>query len=630
MPVIDLLRQGIKQAGKEQWWQGLNPIWLGEISLILPEILDFLPDLPLPQPTGGLSAQNRFFEAVCQVLSVLIEGTIPGIVFIDNLEWADESTLDLLAYLIRRLHGRAMFLLITWRTETSPATAILEQMLSESARQGYGFHVPLPPLSSAQMYELIDQTAKESQQLPRNFIDQLITESEGLPYMLVEYLQAALEGEINLQSSAEDWPVPAGLRGLLGHRLASLSGSTSQILQGAAVIGRTFDSELLASISGRSEEEIIQGIEELLARDLIREVLDQSTLESLIVRYDFKHEQLRTLVLEEASLIRRRLLHRRAAEAIEEQKTLKAQPSQSGQIAFHYQQAGSPDKAAHYYFQAGLEDRTIHANADALAHFQSALALGFPRKSAILVEMGDLYTLKGDYPLAIQQYESAAAFDDPGSLPGIEQKIGQVYLRRGQWELAACHFEAALFDLDALPSEQRNAFEARLRADMSLTYYHRGMTDQASSLASTAFTLAEAGDDPLALAQTQNLLGILARADQKYEIALGHLEKSLSYTLQLEDPQGKIAALNNLALAQADLDDMQAALETIFQAIDETSLLGDRHLEAALRSNYADILRAAGDTDAALQQLKQAAVIFAEIGQSAESWEPAIWKLVEW
>jgi len=192
------------------------------------------------------------------------------------------------------------------------------------------------------------------------------------------------------------------------------------------------------------------------------------------------------------------------------------------------------------------------------------------------------------------------------------------------------HFEAALFDLDAIPPQQRKAFEARVRADLSLVFHHRGLTDQASSLADDALTLAEAGDDPLALAQTQNLLGILARSRQQYEQALGHLEQSLSYTLLLDNPQGQIAALNNLALAQADLGDTQAALETIHRAIDETLMLGDRHLEAALRSNYADILQADGQSEAAIQQLKQAAVIFTDIGQNVENWEPEIWKLVEW
>ncbi len=629
-PIIDLIRQGINLASGKNWWQALNPHWLSEISLLLPELSDSHPDLPPPQPVVGFGAQNRFYEGICQMLTALVKGASPGFILIDNLEWGDESTLDLLAYLARRLNGRPVFILATWRTEISPVTGILDQMLNDAVRQGYGSHISLPTLNSTQALELIDRVVKNDQRLPQTFINQLVEESQGLPFILVEYLQAALEGEIPSQSGAENWPVPAGLRGLLQSRLALLSGSTSQILQAAAVIGRTFDVELLQSTSGRSEEEIIQGIEELLVRDLIREEVDQAALEAPVLRFNFKHEQVRALVLEEISLIRQRLLHRRTAEALEEMQNLKSLPFQSGQVASHYQHAGFLDKAAHHYFQAGLEDRTIHANADALAHFKSALALGYPQKSAVLVEMGDLYTLKGDYPQAIQQYESAASFDEPALLPSIEQKIGQVYLRRGQWELAACHFEAALFDLDALPPQQRKAFEARVRADLSLAFYHRGLADQAASLADEALILAEAGDDPLALAQTRNLLGILARSQGQYKQALGHLEQSLSYALRLNNPQGQIAALNNLALVQADLGDMRSALETIQRAIDETLLLGDRHLEAALRSNYADILRAAGDTEAAILQLKHAAVIFAEIGQSAENWEPEIWKLVEW
>ena len=519
---------------------------------------------------------------------------------------------------------------MSWGTETSPTTAILDQILNEGIRQDYGSHLPLSALGSKQVIELLDRATQAKPQFPQTFLDHIAAEAEGNPYMLIEYLQAAQDGEINTHAIAGDLPVPSGIRGLLQTRLALLTSSASQILQAAAVIGRTFDIELLQSTSGRSEDEIIQGIEELIARDLIREVADQSAFQLYNIRYDFKHEQVRSIVLEDASLIRRRLLHRRTAEALEERQSHDRPSSYNGQIAFHYQHAGSPEIAARYYYQAGQENRTIHANADALTHFQSALALGYPQKPAILVEMGDLYTLKGDYPLAIQQYEAAASFEEPALLPTIEQKIGQVYLRRGQWELATCHFEAALFDLGAIPANQRRAFEARVHADLSLALYHRGLIDEASSLADETLTLAESGDDPLALAQAHNLLGILARAQQDYKQALGHLEQSLSYTCQLDDPQGKIAALNNLALAQADLDDRRAALETVVQAIDESLQLGDRHLEAALRSNYADILRADGNTEEAIQQLKMAAIIFAEIGQRVEDWEPEIWKLVEW
>lgn len=629
-PLIDLLRQGIHQSTVKDWWQGLNPRWLSEVSLLVPELSVILPDLPPPQGTDGPGAQSRFYEGVCQVLEALVRGTLPGLLFIDNLEWADESTLELLAYLARRMLGRPVFLLASWRMEASPVTVILEQVLNDAVQQGYGHHLPLSALPPAQAHELIERVVENNQRFSQSFKNQLVEESGGLPYFLVEYLQAALEGEISTELATDQWPVPEGLRGMLQTRLVSLSGTASQILQAAAIIGRTFDSDLLQTASGRTEEEIIQGIEELLARNLIREVPVQATLNLSTARYDFTHEQVRALVLEEISLVRRRLLHRRTAEALEGQERAKPLRSQSGQIAYHYQQAGLLDIAADYFFRAGQMDRSVHANADALIHFQAALALGYSQKSDVLVELGDLHTLKGEYSQAIQQYEAAAAFNVTPSLPTIEHKIGQVYLRRGHWEQAACHFEAALIDLEALAPERQKAFEAEIRADWSLACHRAGHVHQATALAQEALTLAESSDDPLALAQVHNLLGVLARADQRPERALEHLEESLAFARKLKNPGAQIAALNNLALAQADLGEHGRAIETIQGALDDCITLGDRHLEAALRNNHADLLRASGESEASMAQLKQAVAIFAEIGQQAEDWEPEIWKLVAW
>jgi tetratricopeptide (TPR) repeat protein len=378
------------------------------------------------------------------------------------------------------------------------------------------------------------------------------------------------------------------------------------------------------------EDEIIQGIEELLARGLIREMPSQTAFDRASTIFDFKYDSARALVLEEISLIRIRLLHRRVAETLSEYARFDPPYSLDGQIAYHYQQAGLLDQAAESYFQAGQAARIVHANADALIHFQAALALGSPRKTEILIEMGDLQTLNGDYPQAIQQYEAAAAFSTPNLLPLIEQKLGRVYLRRGYWEQAACHFEAALYDLDAIPSDQQRAFEAEVRADWSLACHREGKADQAISLAQESLAAAESSGDPLALAQVHNLLGILARAEQHPGSAVEHLSKSLVFARQLENPSAQIAALNNLALAQADQDEYPQAVATLEGALDECLNLGDRHLEAALRNNLADILRAYDQEESAMVQLKQAVAIFAEIGQNIEDWEPEIWKLVEW
>ena len=629
-PLIDLLRQGVCQSEGQDWWQGLHPYWLAEVALLVPELSSRIPDLPPVPPAEGPGAQTRFYEGVCQILTALVHGPSPGVIFIDNLEWADESTLDLLAYLVRRLEERPFLLLVTWQTGNTSGIASLEQMLNEAERRDYGFHLPLSALQPDESFALIEQLDSGGQPFSSAFKQQLVEASQGLPYFLVEYMQAALEGEIRTDMAAAQWPVPTGLRCMLQDRLAYLSGPAFQILQAAAVIGRTFEIDLLQTASGRTEEEIIQGIEELLARNLIRELSVQSVPDRAMARYDFRQDQVRALVLEEISLVRRRLLHRRIAEALAERSRLPSRPPQSGQIAYHYQQAGSSEQAADYYFQAGQMARSIHANADALNHFQAALALGFPQKSTVLIEIGDLLTLNGDYLEAIQQYEAAAAFSAADSLPAIEQKIGRVYLRRGLWEQAACHFEAALYDLEALPIEQQNAFEAKVRADWSLACHREGKTEEAGNLAQAALNLAESSEESLALAQVHNLLGILARTEGNFDLALQHLTESLTYARQPGHPGAQIAALNNLALAQADQDKYGQAVSTLEEALAQCRTLGDRHLEAALCNNLADVLRASGQVEASIVQLKQAVTIFAEIGQNVDDWEPEIWKLVEW
>lgn len=629
-PIIDLIRQGLSLANGKPWWGELHPGWLAEASMLAPELTALLPDVPSRPLSEGPGAQTRFYEGVCQTLTALVSGPLPGLIFIDDVHWADESTQELLAYFVRRLQGRPLLIIVAWQSENTPTIASLEQILNDLGQPDHRLHLALSALSPEHSLALIEQLENRDLPLPSSFNRQLVEASQGLPYFLVEYLQAAREGEISQDGTSSHWPVPAGLRRLIHSRLANLSGQALQILQAAAVIGRTFESDLLQWTSGRSEEEIIQGIEELLARNLIREVPFQTGTNRALASYDFLQEQVRDLVLEDISLVRRRLLHRRIAETLVERSRLPSQRCQCGQIAYHFQQAGLTEQAAEYYFQAGQIDRAVHANADALAHFQAALALGYPDKPAILAEIGDIHTLNGDYLPAIQQYEAAAAICPTEMLPGIERKIGHVYMRRGYWEQAACHFEAALYDLEALPEEYQKAFEAEVRVDWSLAYYRQGKTEQSLSLAQSALDLAESSADPQALAQVHNLLGVLARAGGQPELALEHLSQSSTYARQLDNPGAQIAALNNMALVQADQGQYEQALATLHEALEMCLTLGDRHLEAALRNNLADLLRANHQDDAALLELKQAVAIFAEIGQKVNEWEPEIWKLVEW
>ncbi len=181
----------------------------------------------------------------------------------------------------------------------------------------------------------------------------------------------------------------------------------------------------------------------LIARGLIRETsaaIEQDQLRGL--SYDFSHDKVRSLVYLETSLARRRLLHQRVAQAL----IAHAHGRQEliGQIAAHLKQGGLAQEAAEYYWLAG-EHARLHANAEALASYQSALALGHPNPAGLGEAIGDMQTLMGDYPAALRSYDTAGAHYQlrPNDLARVEQKLGDLCARIGDWDMAEKHFRAA-------------------------------------------------------------------------------------------------------------------------------------------------------------------------------------------
>ena len=555
----------------------LDPHARAEAAQLVPELAD---GRAAPR-AGGPGARQRFYEGLAQTLVALFAGPAPGVLFADDLHWADQASLDVLAYVANRLAGRPLQIVAAWRPAElarpgAPPTALWPAVQ----------RLELERLSRADVAQLAEAAGA------RGVADRLFLDSEGLPLFVVEYLAAMRGGE-------DAAGLPGGVRALLLTRLASVSEGASQLLAAAAVIGRTFDFDVLRETSGRSEDEAVSGLEELGARGLIVEGADG---------YDFSHEQLRRLALEQTGFARRRLLHRRAAEALERRA------GDPALIAGHYREAGRTAAAAEAYVAAGERARELYAYAEALEHYASALAHDYPEQALLHERIGDVHTLRGEYRAALSAYEAAAALGSGDRLAGVERKIGQVHDRRGQWDLAERHFEAAI---------ELGGEGARIAADRSLTARHRGAAGDALAHATRALELAEGSGDPEALAQAHNIVGMLL--DDR-----GHLERSLALAEALPDPSVAVAALNNLALACARAGDAERAMELTARALELCSRQGDRHREAALHNNLADLLHRAGRSDEAMAHLKQAAGAFAEIGGDADEMQPEVWMLVEW
>jgi DNA-binding SARP family transcriptional activator/predicted ATPase len=586
--------------------------WLAEAARLLPE-LGAGRALPAPAPLNQPGAPILFFEGLCQTIQALAGPG--GVLWVDDAQWIDSASLDLLAYLARRLASRPLLLLLAWRAEESPTVQRLAGLAHSAQRVGQGCLLTLGRLTPDEVARLAAGQSNAA------LAGQLYRISAGLPLFVSEYLRA---GQMN-EAAADAPAMPQGVRSLLQARLAPVDEAGHQLLAAAAVIGRSCDFATLRAVSGRSEEETLDCLERLLRQGLVLERADG---------YDFSHEQLRALVYGETSLARRRLLHRRMAETLQRQvgPTLTASALAS-QIGHHFWLAGQEAEAALHFWRAGQQARTLFANAEALSHLETALALGYPDTAALHEAIGDLQTLAGRYALACAAYEQAAAIiqaHSPASdrpLASIERKLGLVHQREGEWELAASHFRASQH---AWPVADAAGL-AHLLADRSLNAHRQGNPDQAELLAAEALQQAERANDVAGQVQARNALGILARGRGDLAGAAAQLRQGLTLAGTLDDGAARVALLNNLALVCQAQGDVAAAIEHAGRALVLGAAQGDRHREAALRNNLADLLQAAGQPDAAMDQLKQAVAIFAEIGQPAGAPDrPEIWKLVEW
>jgi tetratricopeptide (TPR) repeat protein len=594
----------------------VEPGALAELTRLLP-----VPGVPtiIRHLEGDPFGRVRLFEALGSVLVALVRGMEPGVVWIDDVHRADSSTKEFLGYLARRLLDHPIGLQVTWRAEELE-TGVREQVLEVASEAGLVTTVSLGRLDRSDVAILAEAMLGESASAER--VDALFEDSEGLPLYVVEALAVPDYSRV---------AAPGGVNALLQARIAGLSEVGRQVLAAAAVIGRSFGPDLVQAASGRSDDETVAALEELGRRGLVREI---GTVAPDDLRLDFTHGRIRDVAYDGLSLARRRLLHARVATALE--RSLASTPGGGDRwslIAQHETLAGRTEAASEAHRRAGDHARSVFANDEARLHLEAALALGHPATAELHTALGEVLTLLGDYEGALFHLTSASALGGPEIQGSLEHRQGLVHARRGDWDRADRHLSAALAStFDA-------AIRSRILADRSAIADRSGDPVTAERLAHEALELAEGVADAVGIARSLDLLGILARRRGDLGSARGHLERALAVVDATEsragsrsglDPGVRIAALNSLALVLAGEGDRERAISLTRDALARCERQGDRHRQAALENNLADLLQATGRSAEALEHLKRAVTLFAEVGGRPGELEPEIWKLVEW
>ncbi len=299
-PVVEWLRSPPLQTALST----LADPWLTEVARLLPELLVEHPTLPRPAPLTAEWQRQRLFEALARAFTT--DGQ-PKLLLIDDLQWCDGETLAWLRYLRRFTHNHnghphrpaPLLILGTARSEEIDAAHPLTTLLLDLRRNDEITELTLTPLNATETAELAAQltttplTAEGAQAVYR--------QSEGNPLFVVEMVRSGMENERTGDGSATASrpSLPPKVQSVIQRRLNHLSPAARQLLGLAATIGRSFSFALLQQASSHSEEELVQQIDELWQRGLVRE--------QGLHTYDFSHDRIReaayALVSEDAELI---------------------------------------------------------------------------------------------------------------------------------------------------------------------------------------------------------------------------------------------------------------------------------------------------------------------------------------
>jgi DNA-binding SARP family transcriptional activator len=465
----------------------LDTLWRREAARVAPELLDaqqLPPDLSAPVDPHR---RQHLFEALARATTAERE---PLLLFLDDLQWCDQDTLDWLHFLLRFNSEARLLVLGTLRSEDAPPEHPVHVLLAALRQQGQLVEVTLDRLDAANTAQLATHLA--SQVLTDRQHTYLYRESEGNPLFIVEMMRAGLHpdgGASRVAVPTTGWEpamLPPRVHAVLATRLGTLSQGGRELAGLAAAIGREFSLPVLAATGVMPESALVATLDELWERRIIKE--------HGAAVYDFTHDKLREVAYVMLSAARRRWLHQRIAQAL-----TAVYPDTPdgivGQLASHYELAGEYTEAAWSYRRAAQAAQRVYANTDAIRYDRRALALLEGPAAPAPGLAVDLHEHLGDMLHFVGQYEEARnalqrALDETDASQSLNRarllrKIGNTWREQYRYTEALESYTAAMDALEQAPPARSAAWWQAWIAtalEINLVYYWQGRVAESDEL----------------------------------------------------------------------------------------------------------------------------------------------------
>src|SRR5919198_1571500 len=351
------------------------------------------------------------------------------LLFVEDVHWADSATRELLDHLARRLTGMRALVLVTYRSDELDRRHPLAPLLQTWRRSSVAETVTLSPLDRGEIAEMI-ATILDADTIGAEFRDLMHRRTEGNPFVLEEMLKEAIDrGDVVRTGHGwkprklEELRIPETVRDTILLRFARLDPADVEILQAAAVLGRTFDYATLVAVAGVPDATVHDALAVGVAQQLLEEVV------AARATYRWRHALTQEAIHDEIVRPRRQQIHSRAADV------LLAAGTEAHETARHLLGAARFDEAVPKCVEAAEHAEASLAFAEALElldhalpHVRDPLA-----RARVLAQMGRLFWMDGKTAAAEEVLvESVAGLDRFGE--DVEAARSRLVLGRCRWE----------------------------------------------------------------------------------------------------------------------------------------------------------------------------------------------------
>ncbi len=361
-PVAEWLRSAALRTA----CAALDDVWFVELTRILPELRAERSNLREPEPLSEDWQRQRPFESLTRVVAGSPLRRQPLLLVLDDAQWCDRESLDWLGYLLRSAPDAPILIAATVRVEETGEEHPLSALALRLKSVGRLVLVELGPLTCDEVGALARQASGD--EIDAAGARRLHEETEGNPLFVVETVRAGtlVPAPEPAEGEGRTSALPSRVRAVLDARLAQLSGPARELAGLAATIGRAFTFDVLVRAADQGEDEIVRSLDEMWRRRIVRAQENDA--------WDFSHDKLREVAYDGLGPARRRLLHRRVAQALEAVHAANLD-AVSSRIAMHYDLGGKPDLAIPLYQRAADRAIRLYANDEAVALLRRALAL---------------------------------------------------------------------------------------------------------------------------------------------------------------------------------------------------------------------------------------------------------------